>query len=409
MPRQMRDRAILWCCVFAVAMMLPSWSTMSQQAVPANHDCAGTNPSGRTATNDVAVTLYDAGLRSYHRGDYDRAVAEYGRAIGSDPTFSLAFTGRGLAYFKKGALDRAIDDYEEAIRLDPTFAVAFNSRGTAHYVKRDIAHAMADFEEAIRLAPHYACPYIGRGVILSDEGDLDRAMAAFDEAVRLAPMEAPAFYNRGNVYSKKGEPDRAIEDFVQALTLDPKYAIAFYGRGLAYVQKGDIIGAIQDYDAAIKLNPEALWALSALKARGYARFYLGNFDAAADDLQQTTGDDDAYPMIWLYLARTRSGNPDAMRDLEQRARALNPAEWPYPIVEFLLARRSPEAMMAAATTNDKRCEALFYLGQWRILRSEPESATEALRAAVMICRATARERAGALATIGSLDDRKSAR
>ena len=56
--------------------------------------------------------------------DYDRAIADYTKAIEIDPKFADAYYNRGLAYCYKQDYDRAITDYTKAIEIDPKFAIA---------------------------------------------------------------------------------------------------------------------------------------------------------------------------------------------------------------------------------------------------------------------------------------------
>ena len=44
-----------------------------------------------------------------------------------------AYCNRGNVYGEKGEFDRAIDDYNKAIELNPEFAYAYKNRGNAHY------------------------------------------------------------------------------------------------------------------------------------------------------------------------------------------------------------------------------------------------------------------------------------
>jgi tetratricopeptide (TPR) repeat protein len=49
-----------------------------------------------------------------------------------DPNLVPAYTSRGLAYVIKGDHDRAIADFSKAIELDPKYALAYGSRGLAY-------------------------------------------------------------------------------------------------------------------------------------------------------------------------------------------------------------------------------------------------------------------------------------
>jgi len=56
------------------------------------------------------------------KGDYDRAIRDYIKAISLDPNF-LAYGFRGSIYFDKGDYDIAIADYEAGLRNKPGDAV----------------------------------------------------------------------------------------------------------------------------------------------------------------------------------------------------------------------------------------------------------------------------------------------
>ena len=104
---------------------------------------------------------------SYQRGPtfevYDRAIADFNKAIGLDRKSALAFRNRGDAFANKDDYDRAIADYNEAVRLDANNALAFRSRGVAYAYKGDDDQAISDYSEAIRLDPKNALAFCNRG------------------------------------------------------------------------------------------------------------------------------------------------------------------------------------------------------------------------------------------------------
>jgi lipoprotein NlpI len=186
------------------------------------------------------------------------------------------------------------------------------------------------------------------------------AIADYNEAIRLDPKLPGPSYNRGLLYTVKQDYDRAIADFSEAIRLDPKFAGAFNNRGWAYAAKQDYDHAIADYNEAIRLHPKA----------------------------------SPYAVLWLYLARTRSGAKTAAAELETNAKNLMQPAWPYPVVELFLGRRTPKTTVATAIKVDERCQAhfyvgewhlLLYVGEWHLLRGDRVAARMALKAAVDIC------------------------
>jgi len=96
------------------------------------------------------------GLAWSNKGDTDRAIADFNRAIELDPKYVYAYNGRGLAWYNKGDTDRAIADYNRAIELDPKNAYAYYNRGLAHEDREggDLASALTDFRTFVRLSPN---------------------------------------------------------------------------------------------------------------------------------------------------------------------------------------------------------------------------------------------------------------
>jgi tetratricopeptide (TPR) repeat protein len=249
-------------------------------------------------------------------------------------------------------------------------------------------------DQAIRQNPRGAQSYTNRGIEYAKKGDLDRALADFNKAIELNPKDAEAYNNRGIAYRGKGDLDRSLADYKKAIELNPKFAQAYNNRGNAYSDKGDIDRALADYSKAVELQPNNV---TFIKNVGYARFYKGDFkDAAAALLRAIELKDDIYPMLFRFLARSRSGE-NAASELEANAARLKTKGWPYAVIDLYLGRRQPDATLAAAVKPDDRCEAYFYVGQWHVLKDNKADAEAALKTALDTCPKTFIEYAAAVA------------
>jgi lipoprotein NlpI len=107
-------------------------------------------------------------------------------------------------------------------------------------------------------------------------------------------------------------------------------------------------------------------------------------------------------VLWRYLALARSGNQTAGAGLETDAKNLKQADWPYPVVELFLGRRTAEATLAATSKPDEKCEAQFYIGESHLIRGERDRAVEFLKAAVESCPKAFIESRGASAELKRL-------
>ncbi len=69
--------------------------------------------------NAQDVTLHiDRGNFFERKGEHDKAIAEYNKAIQLSPAFGMGYYNRGLAWKAKGEYAKAIADYDKSIEVD---------------------------------------------------------------------------------------------------------------------------------------------------------------------------------------------------------------------------------------------------------------------------------------------------
>jgi tetratricopeptide (TPR) repeat protein len=185
-----------------------------------------------------AQGYFDSGKAYYEKEDYDRAIADYSKAIGIKPDDEDAYFWRGLAYYAKGDYDRVIADSSKAIGIEPDGASAYNIRGLAYYDKGDYDRAIADYSKAIGIKPDDAIAYNERGKAYYQKGDYDRAIADQSKAIGIKLDCETAYAWRGVAYYQKGDYDRAIADFKEAVHLDPGNQVYKDNLENAYEAKG---------------------------------------------------------------------------------------------------------------------------------------------------------------------------
>lgn len=197
----------------------------------------------------------------YDKGEYDRAIEEYTRAIRLDPNFAIAYNSRGIAWYEKGEYDRAIEDFTGAIRLDPESADAYNSRGRVWSVKEEYDLAITDLTEAIRLDPDFAIAYNNRGLAWDYKGEYDREIEDYTRAIRLDPESAISFDALAWLWAtcpdgEYRDGERAVEYGTKACELsnwDDGYIIS--SLAAAYAEAGDFDLAVETMKKALHITP----------------------------------------------------------------------------------------------------------------------------------------------------------
>jgi tetratricopeptide (TPR) repeat protein len=86
------------------------------------------------------------------KGQYDKAISDFNKAIDLNPKFAEAYNNRGLTYAKKGQYDKAISDFTKTIEINPSYTLAYQNRGIIYMIKLgDKNKACSDFKRACEL------------------------------------------------------------------------------------------------------------------------------------------------------------------------------------------------------------------------------------------------------------------
>ena len=95
--------------------------------------------------------LSDYLIDNYYRKQFDRAIADFSRALEIDEHDPGAYHNRGCAYMMKGQYQKAIDDISRSIELDPSDPRVFGSRGNAYVKAGRKEEAIDDFRQMLSL------------------------------------------------------------------------------------------------------------------------------------------------------------------------------------------------------------------------------------------------------------------
>ena len=146
----------------------------------------------RLSAEMAYLSLFIMGMARSAAEDWDGAITRFGGALSQTiervPVLdqSTIYFYRGLAYYHKGSYDRAIADFDQAIQLKPDFADAYFNRGLAYADKGDYDQAIANFGQAIQRQPDDAVAYYNRGLDYRQKGEKEKAIADFKKVLELS-------------------------------------------------------------------------------------------------------------------------------------------------------------------------------------------------------------------------------
>jgi tetratricopeptide (TPR) repeat protein len=209
-------------------------------------------PYGRDHLFQEANVHYNLGNLLYDGGDYDRAIAEYRRAIAvSDLEFYRINLGNALT--RKQRYDEAIDQYRQVLAKNPRFAKAHIQWAKTLLEQGRKEEALQQYRQAVALgltSPDLDAKLRGADTSLGED-----EIAAARKALAAEPGSASRHNNLGIALLKAGNSVEAEKEYRAACSLDPGYEKAHFNLGLLLEAQGRAGDALAEYQSAARINP----------------------------------------------------------------------------------------------------------------------------------------------------------
>jgi tetratricopeptide (TPR) repeat protein/WD40 repeat protein/serine/threonine protein kinase len=216
--------------------------------------------------------------RLYARlGQWDKAIAEYARAIKQHPKDIELRIERGRVYAQRKQWTQAVADFTTALQEKKADPQLWSDRGRAYIGQEDWKHAADDFTRASSLRPDDPDLHLERGRAFAHLGQTNPAADAFLRVLELY-QNNPA--QRGPTFAALVAWDKV---FARMAELRPEDAQLWTGRAQAHMQRKDWAKAAADFAKAIQLAPRD-YRLRIERARTCLQ--LKRWDEAAADMAE---------------------------------------------------------------------------------------------------------------------------
>ena len=215
----------------------------------------------------------NAGIESYNKEDYDKAIERLNAAANLRPADAGIFYYLGDSYTAKKQYKEAIDAYVSAMKIDEKVATEANyfNLGYAYEVTQDNANASGAYEKALLKKSDNPDTLTHLGDVSSKQKDWKKAINAYERAYDLNPNidDADVFFNWGLAYVNSSmQYDKAAPKFEKAVALKiENVAEAYFQLGRAYKFTRRFGEAVAAYKKQLEKNADddhAFWAYSDL-------------------------------------------------------------------------------------------------------------------------------------------------
>ncbi len=229
-------------------------SSWLDQAGAACETSASLNPK-------LSEAQHCLGLVEEGRGDYERAIESYRRAIDYSATNEEAHRALGSVLDKLERVDEAEAAYLRAIELRPGYWAGYARLGQFYNLRNDYQKASDYYGRALTLSPDNARVLFSLGLVFTNEGQYDRAVEVLERAIQLRPYLAPPYTNLGLAYLRARRYNQAVAPLEKSFSALGNYQTAgnlariyrLLGRSDEARQKYQF--AIRDGEQRLQQNP----------------------------------------------------------------------------------------------------------------------------------------------------------
>jgi len=251
-----------------------------------NPSSAGDHPLEPTNPEENKMAAADGwnarGNALFNRGEIEKAIQAYNRAIQLNPSFGWPYSNLALTYLTQGQYAEAILLYERSLELlnsDKDKAVSWNGLGNIYRRINDYENAVAAYQKAAELDPDTAGMREGTNNLQGDQntnssqtwndlgeaffkaGAYDKATEAFHKAIELGPENGWPYANLARILVSKNQYEDAVALYQKSIGLlknDKDKAAVWNRLGNAYRKLNDYDKAIQAYQKAVILADEGV-------------------------------------------------------------------------------------------------------------------------------------------------------
>ncbi|MFC1790985.1 hypothetical protein ACFL0I_00755 [Gemmatimonadota bacterium] len=276
---------------------------------------------------------------------FERAIAEFERAVELDPTYAPAYASLASAYslcvtygYRSGpaayeATTRALIVADRALELDPNQAEAYAARAyVLRYMWAPFEGLASDYLRAIQLQPSSGDIHGWYGHLLTREGRFEEAMVEHQNAVTLDPL-APG-RRAGFTWDALAarQYDVVVREADRALALVPGFFDPLGAKALAHLLVGE-----EDLCLPLDLGPYAGIKAMCLHAAGEVEAASAMVDSVSAVVEASRASD-PIPGSAIQAASIATyyawvGEPRQSLAWFERALALSPESTLYRILE----------------------------------------------------------------------------
>jgi tetratricopeptide (TPR) repeat protein len=143
-------------------------------------------PPFNIADPKTAQEHFNVAVNYDHHNELDKAIAEYQKALETQPNWAVAHDRLALDYQKQGRTDDAISEWEQATRYNPQFYSAYDLLAGAYERQGKIKKAIEAYSALLKYPPAQMPAHYQLGLWYAQIGDRQQAQSHLESYRDLA-------------------------------------------------------------------------------------------------------------------------------------------------------------------------------------------------------------------------------
>jgi tetratricopeptide (TPR) repeat protein len=247
-----------------------------------------------------------------------QAVAQTEDSFGDADADPIKLFEQGQAAHSRGEFERALAFYERAIKVRPEFPEAEFQRANALVSLGRYSTAHLAFERTIELRKEWSMPYSAHGALYVREGQDEKAEKSFRQALAIDSNDNLALRMLAEIRLRQKDPAEALRLSGQATREENAPVSAWIVRAMAERATGDKKSAHKSLEVVLQAEPENT---AGLVERAELWIADANYERAAIDLNRALKSKPEDKGILARLAFTyeQAGDLEESRRVAEKA------------------------------------------------------------------------------------------
>ena len=141
----------------------------------------------------------------------------------TSPSSYVNHNNLGDVYARRGDFEKSLKEFTRAIEMNPKYADAYNNRANIYGRTGRIQEAITNYNRALELNPNIWQSHENLGAIYFDLKQYELAEQHMRLAIKIYPVQEALLTNLAIILATKGDPNQAKQYVVEALKINPKY------------------------------------------------------------------------------------------------------------------------------------------------------------------------------------------